>query len=131
MLSTEKKIITLFSLLTFMVAGLSSALCAFVAATETPSSSFALQQAADKASQAVVLTGGNSKLARSGHKNPPALKQRPRSKRITATDLPIAPPLSLYAPVSVPLFTTSLEQKSCAVLQNLALQQLQSIILLI
>lgn len=129
MVNLSQKIIILFSLLFFFLAGNSFALCVFNPAVDpgSPTSSFVETK---RNSQVVAVFAGENRENPVDHKNIPALKQRFRGKRSTPSLSTFEASVTRTSILPSLLFSEHLLYDSTSTRQNLSLQNLRTVVLL-
>jgi hypothetical protein len=130
MVNLSQKIIILFSLLAFLLAGNSSAFCTVNSATDPTSPLSSFTQVKRDLQIATVSAAKNTESS-TGHKNIPALKQRLRGKRSTTSLSTIEASQALASILPSLLHQEHPQYTSTVTWQNSSLRNLRSIVLLI
>lgn len=130
MVNSSQKIITLFSLLSFLLAGNSSALCMFNFAADPGSSPSSFTET-KKISQVVTVSAVKNKENPTGHKTIPPLKQRFRGKRSTTSLSTIETSVTRTSILPYLLFPGHLLYDSTSTWQNSSLRNLKTVVLLV
>ena len=130
MVNLSQKIITLFSLLFFLQAGISPALCALNSAGDSGSAPPSLS-AATQDDQVGAVSAEKNKENSASHKNTPALKQRLRGKRSTPSLSTIDASVTLTSTLPSLLFPGHLYHGTTSAWQKPSLRYLRTVVLLI
>lgn len=124
----QRKAIILLSLLVFLLAGIGSVSgAAFNAEADAIT---VLLSKTDVAEQGASVSAAVNNAERAQHKNFPAIKHRPRSKRSSASLNLVEPFFKSLHDLSFAPFSDRLYHQSAAVLQKLSLLHLRTVVLL-